>query len=257
VPARAATRFRARAAAARLNRVWVVSRAKVEAGFRGLPAAPATPAALHPAYRQVVVLGSAGPAFWRGFQAQHAGTPDPAGNPLDRYTERVVEALLAELRADDPTAVAVYPFRHARQVLGFGRLLGDAPWLASAPFGVMVAPAAGPWWALRGALLTALAWPPDPPAGESPCAACPAPCVAACPAGAVAKAGFAWEACADSRLGGPTCRETCLARLACPAGADCRYPPDEIAHHYRASLRELEAWREQLQRSADFADPTD
>jgi len=242
-----AAAFRSAAAAQGLNRLWVVPRAAVEARYASLPASIPRPSALHPGYRTALVLVSAGPDFWRGFRASlapGAAVPDPTAHALDRYTEAVVEALADALRAADPGLCTVYPFHHARQVLGFARLLGDASWLGAAPFGVQVEPQAGPWWALRGALLTGLDWPPDPPSAagaESPCIRCPAPCVTACPAGAVSKAGLDWHACAPFRLGGPTCAETCLARLACPVAPHLRYDADAIAHHYRASLRELAA----------------
>jgi len=251
-------RFREQAAVAGLNRVWVVPRADIDPRFAAHPAGALTPAALHPGYRRAVVLASAGPAFWRAVQAQHRGAsgrvPDPAQNPLDTSSERTLEALAAPLRKLDPALVSVYPFRHARQVLGFARLLGGAPWLASAPFGVSVEPQAGPWWALRGALLTALDWPAEAPAGESPCAVCPAPCVSACPAQAVHQRGFAWTACATFRLAQTPCRETCLARLACPVGVDQRYDAAAIAHHYRASLREIA--QQQMQQQQQLP-PTD
>lgn len=237
--------FRERATALGLTRVWVVERAHVEPAFADRPAGSLTPATLCPGYRRAIVLGSAGPAFWRALRARHAPLPGPKADPLDRFSERAVESLRAWLKPADPTAISCYPFRHERQLLGFTGLLGPARWLASAPFGVLIEPEAGPWWALRGALLTALEWPPCPPQGKSPCTACPAPCVTACPAGAVAKTGFVWETCARYRLDATPCRETCLARLACPVGTAFRYDADAIAHHHRASLRELERWKEQ------------
>jgi len=223
-----------------LTRAWVVPRAAVEAALRTLPADAPRPERWHPGYRQALVLGSSGPAFWRAFRATQAAPPDPAADPLDRYTEAVVETLRTALLEADPAAVSVYPFRHARQLLGFQRLLGGAGWLGPAPIGVWVEPRAGPWWALRGALLTALDWPATPMAAASPCSGCPAPCVTACPAGAVHTAGFTWQTCADYRLAAMPCRETCLARLACPVGPESRYDADAIAHHSRASLRELQ-----------------
>lgn len=242
-------KVQAQAQAAGLTLRWAVPRATIDPHFAHASWRVARPATLHPGYRSALVLASAGSAFWEGFQAARnatpaAGAPPPAGDPLDRHTERVVEGLCATLRAADATAVAVYPFRHERQLLGFPRLLaGLGDWPAVAPFGVVVHPRAGPWWALRGALLTALALPPTQDDAPSPCTGCPAPCVSACPAGAVAKEGFAWQPCADFRLSGPTCRETCLARLACPAGPAFRYGDAAIAFHHRASYRELEAMR--------------
>ncbi len=240
-------RLREQAAAAGLNLAWAVPRAAIDPLF-ATPARQSrsarTPATLHPGYRCALVLGSAGPALWRGLRATLGAVPDPAADPIDRHSERTVETLATALHATDPSLVSVYPFRHARQLLGFPRLLGSAPWLERAPFGVIIEPQAGPWWALRGALLTVLAVPPSAPAGESPCTPCPAPCEAACPAGAVHKSGFDWRACADFRLAPHSpCRSTCLARLACPVGPAFRYDAAAIAHHYTASLRELEAAR--------------
>jgi epoxyqueuosine reductase len=235
--------LRTRAAQRGLNILWAVPRDEIEPLFT--PAHDAlTPAALHPRYRHALVLASAGAAFWRAFRAAQPQARDPAGDPLDRYTAQVVETLCAELRAADPSALALYPFRHERTLPGFRRLLGRRAAAAPpAPFGVALDARAGPWWALRGALLTALEGPADAPLGENPCVTCPAPCVTACPAGAVSRRGFDWEACGEFRLGGPTCRETCLARLACPVGPAYRYDADAIAFHYRGSLRELEKLR--------------
>lgn len=230
-----------RAQAAGLTLRWVVPRSAIDPRFAHASWRTATPATLHPGYRSAIVLASAGPDFWRAFRDAVPAAPDSA-DPLDGHTERVVDSLCDTFRAADPTAMAVYPFRHERQLLGFPRLLADlGEWTAAAPFGIVVHPRAGPWWALRGALLTALALPPTPDAAPSPCPECPAPCVTACPAGAVRKSGFAWRPCADYRLRAPTCRETCLSRLACPVGPAFRYDEPAIAFHHRASLRELEA----------------
>jgi hypothetical protein len=236
-----------------LNHLRPASREAVEARFAGgaasLPTQSANlapPSRFHPDYRCALLLGSAGPAFWQGFRIGAAGPPDLARNPLDAYSERVVEALAGILRAWDPTALAVYPFRHLRRLLGF-QWLADAAGAPSspAPFGVALDVEFGPWFAWRGALLTRLAPPPLqaplPAPAAGPCAPCPAPCAEACPAGAVSKSGFDWQRCAAYRLAEPTCKETCLARLACPVGTAYRYGPEQMAYHYRASLREIEA----------------
>lgn len=240
--------FRTQAEAAGLSRIWVVPRSTVESRFSAAGTAVAasanpmkTPAAMHPGYRVSVLLGSPGRAFWSRFRAAAPQSPSIAANSLDRYTEGVVEGLCGQLRQWDRSAVAVYPFRHARQLLGFQWLLGDTPWTRTAPFGVTIDPQYGPWFAWRAAVLTRLAWPASPLPAASPCALCPAPCVAACPSGAVDKAGFDWRTCAAYRLGEETCRESCLARLACPVGSDYRYVDEQFHYHYRASLREIAA----------------
>lgn len=252
--------------AAGLTRVWVVSRAEVDAAFPGEATAgegtagddaagndatgddtsgegPArTPATLHPGYRAALVLASPGRMFWEGFRGAVPRMETAGPNPLDRYSEEVVEALAGRLGHHDPTALTVYPFHHERQLLGFGRLVGGARWTASTPFGMTVDPHFGPWFAWRGAILTALDWPTTPMPETTACEGCPAPCVTACPSGAVALAGFDWETCADFRVNARTCRETCPARLACPVGSQYRYGEEQMRYHYGASLRMIERW---------------
>ncbi len=239
-------RFQEQADRAGLHRIWVVSRETAEAGFAGARHADGTPlrtpAGFHPGYRRAALLASPGRAFWKGFRRAAPAEPRLEDNPLDDHTARVVEPMVQALRDHDPAAAAVYPFRHPRQLLGFGRLAGPSPWNAPGPFGVVVDPHFGPWFVWRAAVLTALDWPETPLPAASPCAECPAPCVAVCPPGAAAKSGFDWEACANFRLGGPTCREGCLARNACPVGSDHRYSREQTAYHYRASYRMLQRW---------------
>jgi hypothetical protein len=59
----------------------------------------------------------------------------------------------------------------------------------------------------------------------------------------VAKDAFSWPACIGFRRSQAPCRETCLAREACPAGAEFRYGRDQLAYHYTASLRMIEDGR--------------
>ena len=239
------------AAAAGLTRLWVVSRADVDAACAGggtdgastaAEAPTLTPAALHPGYRAVVLLASPGRTFWEGFRRRVPRLDDAGPNPLDRYSEEVVEALARRLGKHDPTALTVYPFHHERQLMGFNRLVGGARWTVSTPFGMTVDPHFGPWFVWRGAILTALDWPPTTPPETPACEGCPAPCVTACPSGAAALSGFDWETCADFRLNARTCRETCLARIACPVGTQYRYGAEQLRYHYGASLRMIERW---------------
>ncbi len=247
----------ARAHSAGLTRVWVVPRAVVEAACQASPvgaeppSAPVTPARFHPLYGRVVLLASGGRAFWEAFRRAWPRMEEAAPHPLDRFSETAVGALAAHLRQWDPGTVDVFPFHHARQLLGFGRLLGGAahaPWSAAAPFGLAVDPVFGPWWVWRGALLTALELPPSDMPADASCTGCPAPCVQACPVGAVAMEGFDWEACAAFRLRDPCCEERCLARSACPVGAEHRYGQEQMAYHYAASLRMIRRWAAERER---------
>lgn len=255
--------FQARAEAVGLNVRVVLPRERAERGFptpsaagpaATAPRAPdapgarvtatAGPAALHPSYASAVLLGSGGRLFWETCRGWLAAQDAPPDDPLDGFTESTVEGLLEALRRDDPTVLAAYPFYHPRQLVPFLGLLRNEPLLATAPFGVPVHPEAGPWYAWRAVVLTRLVLPATALPTASPCVDCPAPCVAACPADAVHKEGFRWEACGDFRLGAATCRETCLARRACPVGSAFAYGGEQMAYHYRASLRMLAAARE-------------
>jgi len=251
--ARAAwTAFKRQAEAEGLNVRMVRTRKAVESAFAAASGSAASPAVFHPTYRRAVLLGSAGTPLWERFRA--AGPDGGTAHPLDRYTERAVERVLAALRGVDAGAVAVYPFSHARRIVPFLAFLQDTSLLRMTPFGVGVHARFGPWFAWRAAVLTSLPLPAsalptkntaaESPRQESPCVACPAPCTDACPAGVVAKAGFGWQGCVDFRVREAPCRATCLAREACPVGAEFRYAPEQMAYHYEVSLRTIlaEGW---------------
>ncbi len=240
--------FRERAAELGLTAAWVLPRERVEPHYPpsaadGPPAnRGAAPAALLPTYRRAVVLGSGGPLFWDRFRAAADGVPHVAEDPLDRYTVRVVEELLADVRRCDPRAVAAYPFRHPRQILPFHRLVAELPFLAASPLGISIDPRYGPWFAWRAVILGESPWPVSSGPAAPPCVSCPAPCVDVCPSGAVTRAGFRWHDCADYRLQGADCQSECRARTACPVGASWRYSPAQTAYHYGASLRMIDLY---------------
>ena len=77
-------------------------------------------------------------------------------------------------------------------------------------------------------------------AATSPCETCVArPCLSACPVGAFTGAGYDVAACAAhlGRPAGRACMEGgCLARRACPVGAERAQEPREAAFHMRAFL---------------------
>ncbi|HUJ76242.1 MAG TPA: hypothetical protein VL359_15375 [bacterium] len=246
-------RFAARAQALGLNVLLVQAASSLppqvlehllDAGAEALPAPgpsaahdapPPRPAPPGPALR-VVLLGSAGQRFWRRFQAW-PGRASAGPHPLDAFTAVTARRLLAGLLAADRAVRVLYPFTHARKLLPIQALTEAQPGSWPRPFGLSVHPECGPWFAWRAVLLTSLPWPLTPAAAASPCVSCPAPCVAACPAQAVHPGGFDWQACVDFRAREEPCRETCLAREACPAGPGFRYAAGQLAFHYRASLR--------------------
>ena len=69
-----------------------------------------------------------------------------------------------------------------------------------------------------------------------PCRSCPAPCVRACPGGALDRGRFSVSACFQGRVQHASCRQHCDARRACVVGRDHAYLPAAEAHHMSASL---------------------
>ena len=130
-------------------------------------------------------------------------------------------------------------------VLPFQRLGRAAGLGAPGPLGLQIHPRFGPWWAYRALIAVAAdadivddiigGAVDDPPRGDL-CVGCPAPCVAACPAGAVRLGGFSIAACHARRLTAPACRLSCDARIRCVVGTEHRYSDEQLAFHMAASM---------------------
>jgi ferredoxin len=181
-----------------------------------------------------LIVASGGPAFFDRFDGGPEAT-DGAPNPLDRYTERVVARATRD--ALDPRGVAhvaLFPFG-ARPLIPFQRLGRAAGLGGPGPLGLQIHPTFGPWWAYRALIVLDRPLPAAPPPGDG-CAGCDAPCVAACPAGAVARGGFDIVACQARRLVAEPCRLSCVARITCVRGPEHRYRDEELAFHMRASM---------------------
>jgi ferredoxin len=195
-------------------------------------------AQLLPGASATVILGSGGPTFFEHFErSPEAG--DGAPHPLDRFTARVVAVLAAgTLPALGIAHALYYPFVGHGPLIPFQRLGRAAGLGAPGPLGLQIHPEFGPWWAYRALLVVAsrdaLALAGDAPADG--CAGCSAPCVTACPAGAVSRDGFAIPACHARRLAAEPCRLSCDARIACIRGPAYRYSERQLAFHMRASL---------------------
>jgi hypothetical protein len=195
---------------------------------------------LLPGARGALVLGSGGQGFFEGFRrSAQAGDGQP--NPLDRYTRAVIEdAARAALEPAGVAHVELFPFLGGaagpvRGHVPFQRLGRAAGLGGPSPLGLQVHPVFGPWWAYRGLVVVAAQLPAAPTLSDA-CAGCPAPCVAACPAGAVRREGFDVPACHARRLTVEACRLSCDARIACVRGPEHRYTPEQLAFHMRASM---------------------
>lgn len=186
----------------------------------------------------VLLVGNAGAGYWQGFTHWRARQARPLSDPLDRWSRAVIGAAASAIGArvlmpnDRPFA----PFQHWAM---------RAEGLRPSPLGLLMHPRHGLWHAFRGALLLDHAIPRHAllemsrasDGAPHPCDACAdKPCLKACPVAAHSGKGFAHAACL-AHLGGPDgagCARRCLARNACPHGAQWRYPAEVQAFHQRA-----------------------
>ncbi len=187
----------------------------------------------------LVLIGVAGRRGWDAYAASpEAG--DGLEHPLDRFSQRVIDALGAELGA-----VPLYPFGGPPH-WPFQQWARRAEPVHPSPIGILIHPTYGLWHSYRGAL--GFADRLDIPAlvaSASPRDSCrERPCLSACPVGAFSLGGYHVGACAahlTSAAGGDCMTGGCLARRACPVGAEQAHGPEQAAFTMRAFLRAREA----------------
>ena len=183
----------------------------------------------------IVLLGFTGSVQWELFE-RSAEARDGLQNPLDRWSRRVVGALAREFGALD-----VYP-NAAPAPLPFQRFAVRSEPVHQSPIGLLIHSKWGLWHAYRGALVLAarIELPALVPSVH-PCAGCAGkPCLSSCPVQAFRSGTFDVESCVSHVLSaaGTECRERgCLARRACPVGAEFRYVEEQARFHMQAFLR--------------------
>lgn len=184
-------------------------------------------------YARLVLIGNAGTALWPALLRFGLFTDDP----LDYYSRtRTLE--FGERYLDDPAPLLLFPQAYNVPLQRLGTLAG---WQQPSPLGLGIHPVYGLWFAYRAAFLSTLPLPLTcEPVRPSPCTDCrDRPCASACPAGAIGPV-FDLPTCADFRLRpDSSCADRCLSRLACPVGAEFRYPVAQIRYHYAHSLKAL------------------
>lgn len=199
-----------------------------------LPEAILAPLAGHdPRYRQLILLGHGGRQLWEKVQASGI----ESANPIDDFTLRTVHEW-AGLQLAGRAWEAVYP-DHERPPVGLQALGQLAGWHHASPFMVGINDRWGSWFAYRAVLLADSDFAPTPPAGlDSPCVSCVAkPCIAQCSGGAIDGAGFSLARCVAYRQREDSaCRDTCVARVACPVAEQHRYPVEQLRHCYSISM---------------------
>jgi len=152
---------------------------------------------LHAGATHALVIGNGGREMFTQFRAAPEAR-DGQRHPLDRFTRAAVSAAVSEslAAAGAGSHRLFFPFTDSLPALPFQRLGRAAGLGGPGPLGLQIHPVFGPWWAYRG--LVALALPAEagsmlaasPPEIGDGCAGCAAPCVAACPGGAVRTEGF-------------------------------------------------------------------
>jgi len=183
----------------------------------------------------IVLVGVAGRRGWDAYAASPEAR-DSVDDPLDRFSRRVIDALGAELGAK-----ALYPFGGPPH-WPFQQWARRAEPVHTSPIGVLIHPTYGLWHSYRGALafVAALEVPPLE-ASQSPCDSCrERRCLSACPVEAFSVDGYDVAACAAhlrSVAGGDCMTGGCLARRACPVGAEHRHAPEQAAFTMGAFLR--------------------
>lgn len=185
-------------------------------------------------FRQLVLLGHGGRRLWACVQASGIASE----HPIDDYTVRTVEAWLAEHLPGRAYRI-VYPGAQPVGLQALGKLAG---WHHTSPFMVGVDSEWGSWYAYRAVVLVDFQFSAFFPVHRgNPCLGCATtPCITACPADALAGGQFNLQTCSGFRLQTDSaCAEGCLARQACPVGAEHRYEAAQIAHSYRRSLAML------------------
>jgi epoxyqueuosine reductase len=187
-------------------------------GFRcegevGLPAGTAS----------VLLLGPLEPGYWPHVKAQPEwGAPDP----VDRWSARVIVAMAAELGG-----VALFPFGGPPYLPFYSWALRTGR-VWESPVKLLVHQDQGLMVSFRGAL--ALPYPVDVPAAVSPCDGCAAPCLNACPAGALGSNGYDVPGCRqylDGPSGGDCKNFGCGVRRACPVSIGYARLAEQSAYH--------------------------
>jgi hypothetical protein len=195
-----------------------------------------------PAPGTVVLLGFTGGEQWSAFQESEE-MRDGLPHPLDRWSRRVIGRLASELGAAD-----FYPSGSPSSLPSFQRLARRGEPVYPSPIGLLIHETYGLWHAYRGGLLLREKIPLSPASSyqgsltrqESPCERCrDRSCQTACPVHAFKEGSFDVDACTSHVLStaGADCRENgCLARRACPVGAEFRYAPQQARFHMSAFL---------------------
>ena len=184
--------------------------------------------------QSVVLVGPKGGSNWSQFREWQARQTDRGGtDPLDSWSKVVLRPIAEGLKATVwfPSDPPWQPFQTWAVA---------AEGLKPSPLGLLIHSEFGLWHSYRGAF----GFDFDPatemksPAGH-PCDTCfEKPCLQSCPVSAITESGFDVTSCRahlKTEQGQGGCMTSgCLARSACPVGAEWRYSSDQLRFHMAA-----------------------
>ncbi len=221
-----------------------------------------------PSARSAMLLGCGGVDFFRAVRS----SPEwEAGiDPVDRFARRWLEFqcaqwreagfesrgfLYTDQRGSGNEAGARSRAQSGAQSKDGGRhadfvSLGAASGMGvPSRLGILLHPRFGPWFSIRGLLLTERPLAPTPPLAWNPCRGCPAPCATACPSDrAVGAGGFDIEACFSCKVDTPSCQSSCAARRTCVYGRDEAYDSEAETYYTQSAFRVGREFRRQTLR---------
>ena len=181
--------------------------------------------------RTLLLIGPDEANFWHHFK-NSLEMQDGQSDPMDRWSERVITALATKIQARP-----IFPFQGPPYAPFYQWALRTGEMHIS-PIRLLVHNQTGLFVSFRGALtLENKIQLPKPL--SSPCIACAAPCVSACPASAFDAGIYDVQACQShiSTLDTERCFDKgCAARRRCPVNKDHCRSSEQSSFHMRAFL---------------------
>jgi len=188
--------------------------------------------------KSLVLVGPEGGSLWPVF-SQSNEYLDKQADPLDRWSRRIGESVAAELDAQ-----VVFPFE-GPPFYPFIAWASESSSVSSSRLGMSLDRRFGLWHAFRFALV--LPYEIDGAEAETnlvpACDTCQqTPCLQVCPVSAFDGKQYDVHRCYQylrDNSEAPCHTEGCLARNACPEGAEHRYPDEQVVFHIRQFYQAL------------------